>query len=56
MKKTWNTPTVLPFGDVADLTHGKTTSGTDSFIGGQITQGEGCIAPTASQDCVAIVP
>lgn len=51
MKKTWNTPTVLALGTVADLTHGKTATGTDSMFGGQPTTGEFCIGDTASRDC-----
>ena len=55
MKKNWNTPLLVSVGTAADLTQGKSTSGTDAFIGS--IPGEVCLAqPTPSQDCVALFP
>lgn len=56
MTKTYTRPTLACFGTVADLTQGKTTTGTDSTIGGQTQQGEFCVEDTASRDCVAFQP
>ena len=52
----YSRPQITAYGNVADLTKGKTVHGTDSMIGGQTQPGQVCIGPTASSDCVVPTP
>ncbi len=55
MKKPYNAPTVIVFGNTADITRGKTATGSDSVIGGIPIPGE-CEVRTDSGDCILFPP